>query len=72
MYGSRRSARRPVDRWIEPGYSEWCLRLEERLRWDPVEVQADGPIVPPEEAPPVITEITAWLRRRQRKRASET
>ncbi len=52
--------------------TEWCLRLEERLEQDPVEVQADGPIVAPEEAFAVIAEVTTWLRCRPRKRPSET
>lgn len=45
----------------EYGVARWRLRLEVRLERDPADFQPDSPVVPPEEIPPVLAEITAWL-----------
>ncbi len=45
----------------EHGVAQWRLRLEVWLERDPADDQPDNPVVPPEEVPPVIAEITAWL-----------
>ncbi len=46
----------------EHGLTEWYCRLEERLQDEPGELQAHSSTEPPDEAPPLVVEIEAWLK----------